>query len=161
MDWHLMYDLLDFPKSLSTVKALWLAKQGERTSSNHGFHDEYHFNDNGTIAVEAYEANYGYYDEWIAAAERGARFRAYHSYGGEYGPGNAIGLNFKHYYTELTHDDSCMFVRVNAQGVPEEAALERVKEFIEAEQKYTNSIELLPDNWEEIIPLCHNKMPDG
>ena len=162
MDWHLVYDLLDFPKSLSTVRALWDKDQSSQSQENRPFYsDEFTLEPDKTIAIECYEANYGYYDEWIEAAQRGARFRAYHGYGGEYGPGSAIGLNFCHYYTELTHEGSDMYVTVSATGEVNEEHLQRVKEFIEASDKFENSLELLPSTWEEIIPLCHNKMPNG
>ena len=159
-----MYDLLDFPKELSTVKAAYA--HAETTGQVPGgvtkmFIDDLSFETDGTISVEGYEANYGYYDEWIEAAQRGARFRSYHSYGGEYGPGSAIGLGFKHYYVELAHGDEAMFVRVNSNGEPDPGGLERIKEYLEAEKKFENSLKLLPNTWEEIIPLCHNKMPDG
>ena len=167
LDWHLMYDLLDFPKDLSTVKAVdaYITRQEQvldnDTKRLKMFIDELSLENDGTISVEGYEANYGHYDEWIEAAQRGARFRSYHSYGSEYGPGSAIGLGFKHYYVELAHGDESMFVRVNSNGEPNLEELEKVKEYLEAEQKFENSLKLLPNTWEEIIPLCHNKMPDG
>ncbi len=163
LDWHLVYDLLDFPKALSTVRALWDKDQGNQSQESSTLYtpEEFTLESDKTIAIECYEANYGYYDEWIEAAQRGARFRAYHSYGGEYGPGSAIGLNFCHYYTELTHEGSDMYVTVSATGEVNEEHLRRVKEFIEASDKFENSLKLLPDTWEEIIPLCHNKMPNG
>lgn len=157
MDWHLIYDILDFPESMSTAKALW--ESGKTDSSLTYGGEEVSF-DGKAIAVTVYEANYGYYDEWIEAASRGARFCAYHSYGGDYGPGNAIGLGFKHYYIELTHEGDA-FVRVNSDLTISEEDMERFKEYNTAEDKFESSLNKLPDTWEEIISLCHNKMPNG
>lgn len=160
LDWHLVYDLFDYDKALSTTKAL----RGSLKSSNSEstvFGGEYTLEEGAqVILIEEYEANYGWYDEWAEAAARGARFCAYHSYGSDYGPGCHIGLNFKHYPLELTHEGD-YFVRMGRDLTPNEQDKNRLEEYLKAETLFEASINRLPTSWEEIIPLCHNKMPNG
>ena len=81
---------------------------------------------NGTVTLISYEANYGYCDELDRLAETGIVFEGSHGSGGEYEAGLFACCGKK--YIAVTAIDSTPVVAVSRNGV-NEAGLTRVQEY--------------------------------
>lgn len=83
-------------------------------------------NNDGTVTLIDYEANYGYGTETGKLAEAGIVFKGFHGYGGEYGECRFACYNKKHTCVNSIQGGPVVFV--SRSGI-DEAGLKHVKEY--------------------------------
>ena len=88
------------------------------------------------VELEVDEANYAYWDEREDWAAKGFIFRGHHGSGGDYGEGEFIAIDGKHYAVECLHSYSGPVCLIDVKTrKPDPNFMERINEYLDALEK--------------------------